>query len=234
MRLHTPVSWERTKNFGPRERILLRGGDSLSDLELLTILIGSGTRALGAAELAARLLNGAGGLRDLSTRKGNELMELKGVGPVRAARLMAVFSLARRLNAMPLWPGFKVRSSRDVFAHYSPLLRDRKREVFIVLLLDSKNRLLREERISEGSLTASIVHPREVFQAAIRESAAAILALHNHPSGDPSPSKEDYDVTRRLKDVGDLVGIGLVDHVILGEGRFISFREHKLMEWSAE
>ncbi|MHC4941487.1 MAG: RadC family protein [Planctomycetota bacterium] len=229
-----PLSWERTEKIGPREKILLHGGDSLSDAELIAILIGSGTRALGAGELAARLLKDADGLRGLSTRKGNELMDLTGMGPARAARLMAVFSLARRLNAMPLWPGFKVRSSRDVFAHYSPLLRDRKKEVFIVLLLDSKNRLLREERISEGSLTASIVHPREVFQAAIRESAAAILALHNHPSGDPSPSREDYDVTRRLKDVGDLVGIGLVDHVILGEGRFISFREHKLMDWTTE
>lgn len=232
MRMNHARKCRGTTIAGPRERILLHGGERLSDEELLTLILGCGTKTVRAADLAARIIREAGGVRGLFAREGNELMRWKGLGPAQAARLMAVCNLARRLNALPLWPGIKVESSCDVFAHYNPLLRDRKREVFIVLLLDSKNRLLREERISEGSLTASIVHPREVFQAAIRESAASILALHNHPSGDPSPSREDFDVTRRLKAVGELVGIGLLDHVILGEGRFISFREHRLIDWS--
>ncbi|MFH1999597.1 MAG: DNA repair protein RadC [Planctomycetota bacterium] len=216
---------------GLREKLLLYGEERMSEQELITLILGSGVRDFSAGRLASVLLERTGNLRTLSKWKGRELMGLKGLGPAQAARLVAVFGLARRLNSMPFHPGFKLRSSRDVFAHYHPLLRDRKKEVFIVLLLDSKNRLLKEERISEGSLTSSIVHPREVFQAAIRESAAAILALHNHPSGDPSPSQEDYDVTLRLKEVGELVGIFLLDHIILGYGRFVSFREQRLMEW---
>lgn len=222
---------ESMENIRPREKILFLGDEHLTVEELVTLVVGSGTREHDARAVASRLLQIAGGLRGLSLRRGTEVMRIKGIGPARAARLLAVFGLVRRLLAEPLKPGLKVSSSQDVFAHYHPLLRDKKREVFIIMLLDSKNRLIREERISEGSLTASIVHPREVFQAAIRESAAAILALHNHPSGDPCPSREDFDITLRLKEVGELVGIRLLDHVVLGEAGFVSFREHKLIEW---
>jgi DNA repair protein RadC len=215
----------------PREKMLIYGEDALSDRELIALIVGSGTRSMTVSSLAGKLLDEAGGLRGLANRKGREMMGFEGIGPARAARLLATFTLARRLHAIRLRPGLPLRSSRDVFEHYHPLLRDAKRETFIVLLLDSKNRVMKEERISQGSLTASIVHPREVFHAAIRESAAALLALHNHPSGDPSPSREDYEITVRLREVGELVGIRLVDHVILGEERFVSFREHGLIEW---
>jgi len=159
------------------------------------------------------------------------MMALCGIGPARAARLKAVVTLAQRLGERRLAPGMAVKSSRAVFDHFHLRLRDSKREVFLVLLLDSKHRVIREERVSEGSLTASIVHPREVFQAAISELAGAILAIHNHPSGDPTPSAEDFEITRRLKDAGDLLGIQLLDHVILGDGEFVSFREHRLLDW---
>jgi DNA repair protein RadC len=187
-----------------------------------------------ARDLAAQLLDTAGCLRRLSCRHGAEIMATKGIGPTRAARLLAAFALARRVNAVALEPGKRVRSSREVFRHYNALLRDKKKEVFMVLLLDSKNRILREERISEGSLTGAIVHPREVFQRAVRESAAAILALHNHPSGDPSPSEEDYQITLRLQEAGKVLGIHLLDHVILGESGFVSFREHRLLVWDGD
>ena len=122
-------------------------------------------------------------------------------------------------------------SSSTLVADMFSFLHHETKEHFIALHLNSKNRLLCLEIVSTGSLNASIVHPREVYKAAIRESAAAILAMHNHPSGDPSPSKEDYEVTLRLKEVGDLVGISLLDHIILGERRYVSFREHRLIAW---
>ncbi len=211
--------------------MLCYGDELLSEVDLITLILGTGTKKMDAGKLAEILLNDAGGLRGLARRKGAEVMRVHGIGPAKASRIMATFSLARRLNASRLCPGFKVSSSRDVFLHYNPLLRDTKKEVFIILLLDSKNRLIREERVSEGSLTASIVHPREVFNAAIRESAAAVLAVHNHPSGDPRPSREDHAITVRLKEVGDLVGIRLLDHVIVGEEDYVSFREHRLVVW---
>lgn len=219
---------------GPREKLMLYGTERMSEQELLALVLGRGVRNHGVHRLAAALLERTGSLHALARCRERELMRMKGLGPAQAARLTAVFSLAKRLNSLPFHPGFKLRSSHDVFAHYHPLMRDAKREVFMVLLLDSKHRIMREERISEGSLTSSIVHPREVFQAAIRESAAAILALHNHPSGDPSPSQEDYEVTARLKEVGELVGIPLLDHIIVGDGRFISFREHRLLDWNED
>jgi DNA repair protein RadC len=219
---------------GLREKILFSGDENLLDEDLVALLVGSGVKDQDARQVAIRLLKGAGGLRRLSNRRSTEIMAVEGIGPARAARLLATFGLARRLSAQALEPGQRIRSSRDIFTHYHTLFRDKKREIFMVLLLDSKNRLLGEERISEGSLNGAIVHPREVFQSAIRESAASILAIHNHPSGDPSPSEEDYRVTLRLKEAGELLGIHLLDHVILGEFGFVSFREHRLMRWEGE
>jgi DNA repair protein RadC len=225
-----PVN-DRSGALGPREKMLFIGEEALSDDDLVTLVLGPVRKGPENGRLARRLLRDTGGLRGLALRKARELMSFDGMGPASAARLLAVFSLARRLWAQRSRPGSRMNSSREVYAHYYPLLRDEKKEIFFVLLLDGKNRLLREERVSEGSLTASIVHPREVYRTAIRESAASILAMHNHPSGDPSPSREDYEVTLRLKEAGDLVGIPLLDHVILGERRYVSFREHRLINW---
>jgi len=215
----------------PRKRILAQGGTLLDDADLLTLILGQRTTLENARDVADRILSSPGGLRGFTNRSAKEMMALRGIGPSQAARLKAVVTLSQRLGERRLSPGMSVKSSRAVFDHFHLRLRDAKREVFLVLLLDSKHRIIREERVSEGSLTASIVHPREVFQAAISELAGAIVAIHNHPSGDPTPSAEDFEVTRRLKDAGELLGIQLLDHVILGDGEFVSFREHRLLEW---
>lgn len=148
---------------------------------------------------------------------------------VKAAELQAVFELARRFSTEALRQGERYTCSEDVFRHYHERLRDRKKEVFLTLLLDCKNQVIREVQVSEGSLTASIVHPREVFAPVVRESAAAVLFVHNHPSGDPTPSREDIEITSRLKEAGNLMGVKVLDHIIIGNGKYVSFVDRGLM-----
>lgn len=209
----------------PRERLSAHGEAALSSQELIALLLGTGSVRASAPELARTLLVRAGGLRGLARAGWGELMDLAGLGPVGAARLAAAFELARRLAAEPPRRGTLLECGADVHRVLAPRLRDLRREVFVLLMLDGKHRLLREERVSEGSLTSSIVHPREVFAPAIRESAAALIVAHNHPSGDPTPSREDLEVTARLAEVGELVGIRLLDHVIVGDPGYVSLRE---------
>ena len=149
-----------------------------------------------------------------------------GLGPAKAASLLAAAEIGRRLASRPLRPGDVIRSPADVHRHFHQRLRDARREHFMVLLLDGRHRVMRESRISEGTLTASLVHPREVFRAAVQAAAAAIVLVHNHPSGDPSPSPEDADVTRRLVAAGQVVGIQVLDHVIVADEGFHSFKEN--------
>jgi len=147
-----------------------------------------------------------------------------------AKRVVAAFALGRVMSECPLPRGQLLRSSHEIFEHYHPRMCLLEKEQFHIVMLDGKNRILREERISEGILTASLVHPREVFAPAIREAAAGLVLIHNHPSGDPEPSPEDREVTRRLVAVGELVGIRILDHVIVGDGRYVSFIERGLLE----
>jgi DNA repair protein RadC len=142
---------------------------------------------------------------------------------------LAVFQIARRFATKALRPGDRFTSSAEVFRHYHERLRDRRKEVFLALLLDSKNRVLREVQVSEGSLTASIVHPREVFAPVVRESAAAVLFIHNHPSGDPTPSREDLEITSRLREAGELMGVRVLDHIIIGSGDYVSLADRGLL-----
>lgn len=214
----------------PREKLLAKGPAQLSDTELLALILRSGHAASGASalDLSRHLLKRFNSLRIMASAAAAELCQVPGIGPAKAAEIMALGELARRFAATPLLPGDRFTSSRDVFAHYHERLRDRKKEVFLSLLLDSKNRLLREIQVSEGSLNASIVHPREVFQPVIRESAAAVLFVHNHPSGDPSPSREDLELTSRLRDAGALVGVRVLDHIIIGSGSYVSLADQGL------
>jgi len=155
----------------------------------------------------------------------DELVSIPGLDAARALALSAAIEIGRRIVATP-WPrGDRMRSSREVYRSLAPRLRDLRREVFLVVLLDGRNRKMDEIRVSEGSLSASIVHPREVFLPAVRFSAAAILVAHNHPSGDPRPSPEDREVTWRLAEAGDLLGIRLLDHLIVGETAYWSFAD---------
>ncbi len=215
----------------PREKLLSRGSATLSDTELLALILRSGHAGNGssALDLSRQLLNRFGSLRAMVSATATELCEEPGIGPAKAAEILALGELARRFAATPLAPGTRFTSSQQVFAHFHERLRDLKKEVFLTLMLDSKNRVLRELQISEGSLNASIVHPREVFQPVIRESAAAVLFVHNHPSGDPEPSREDLELTTRLRDAGALMGVRVLDHIIIGSGRYISLADQGLI-----
>jgi DNA repair protein RadC len=216
---HWPVT-ER-----PRERLLAKGPDALTDAQLLAILLRTGRRDSSAVQVAIEVLRRVGGLAGLAACGVEELCAIPGVGPAKAAQLKAAVEFGKRAIAVPLSTGTRLSSSHDLFKHFHPKLRDAKHELFKVVLLDAKNTVLKELTVSEGSLTLSIVHPREVFAPAVRESAAAVIFLHNHPSGDPTPSLEDRQLTDRLVEAGRLLGIRVLDHVILGERGYVSFAD---------
>ncbi|MGH0028648.1 MAG: RadC family protein [Myxococcota bacterium] len=209
----------------PRERLLRLGSTSLSDAELLALLLRTGSRGRTALEVAQRVLAERGGLAGLARSAVEELVRVPGLGPARAAGVLAAVELGRRLAGRRLPERLAVRDPGDVFRHFHPRLRDADQECFVALLLDGRHRLLREEWISRGTLTASLVHPREVFRPALRACAAALVLVHNHPSGDPTPSPEDRQVTRRLARAGELLGIQVVDHVVVAERGYASLRE---------
>jgi DNA repair protein RadC len=213
----------------PRERLYSNGPGALADAELLALQLGSGMRGRSAVDVAREVLATYGSLAEVASREVAELAEVRGIGPVKAARLVAAFELTRRLRART--PGQRVILSgpEEVYAAFAPLMEDLKREVFRIALLDAQNGLLRDRIVSEGTLSASLVHPREVFKPAILESAASVILLHNHPSGDPTPSREDIRLTRQLADCARLLDLRIHDHVIIGQGRFISFAQKGIL-----
>lgn len=213
----------------PRERLRRLGGAALSSVELLTILVGSGTRAWPADRVAREVLASYPSLRALAGRPAAELSRLTGVGEATASRIAAACELARRLQRERREPQPVLASPRAVWRHLALELRDRERERFLALCLDSRNRLVREHVVSLGSLNASIVHPREVFKPALACSAAAIVVAHNHPSGDPAPSREDREVTRVIGEAGRLLDVPLHDHVIVGADSYFSFKDAGLL-----
>lgn len=208
----------------PRERLLVHGGEPLSTEELIALVLGTGTRGRSAVEVARALLGHAGGLVDLSRASPRELAAVPGVGVARAARLVAAFHLGRRALATPgLAP--VLRQAADVFRHLQPRLRGMVQEVFWVLALDARNNVITEIEVARGSLTAVDVHPREVFRPLVRQAAAAAVVAHNHPSGNPQPSEDDLYLTRRLRRAGDLLGIPILDHVVIGAEGYVSLAE---------
>lgn len=224
-----PTMKELPETERPRERLLKEGAGSLSDAELVAILLRTGTRQESAVELAKRLLHRFGSLRELAEAGVGELKNaVAGLGDAKIAQLKAGFELARRLRRS-IGEGDVIRSSQDAFHYIAPCLDELKKENFWVILLDTKNRVIRRERISEGSLDSSIVHPREVFRPAIRESASSIICVHNHPSGDPSPSPDDIRITERLKETAELVGIKFLDHLIVGRDSYESLADRGLV-----
>ncbi len=209
----------------PRERLRDLGAGQLADAELYALVLGSGTAGRSAVRTG----------RALARRPPAELAEwplarwlhVAGIGPARAAALCAAFELGRRAAERPAGGG-AIRGPDDVHVHVRDLTRAR-REHFVVLLLNARHEMQRREVVSIGSLNASIVHPREVFLPAILHSAASVVLVHNHPSGDPEPSEEDLSITRRLVEVGDLVGIGVLDHVVVAARGLVSFRARQLL-----
>jgi DNA repair protein RadC len=222
--LHKGIGqWPATER--PRERLLTKGPEVLTDAQLLAILLRTGRRDSSAVQVAMELLHCTGGLAGLVRSGVDELCRIPGIGPAKVAQLKAACELGRRAIAVPVSTGTKISSSAELFRHFHPLLRDLKRELFKVILLDAKNTVIKETTVSEGSLTLSIVHPREVFALAVRESAAGVIFLHNHPSGDPTPSAEDRRLTDRLVTAGDVLGIRVLDHMVIGDGRYVSFAD---------
>lgn len=209
----------------PRERLLRAGPAGLADHELVAVLLGTGVPRRDALAVAARVLAASGGLAGLVRAVPARLMREPGVGPTRAARLLAAVELGRRSLAPAAAERPRLSTPAAVAAHLAPAHGAHREERFGVVLLDTKHRLIRTLVVSQGTLDASLVHPREVFRAAAEHSAAALVLFHNHPSGDPAPSVDDLQLTRRLVEAGEIMGIAVVDHVVLGEGCWHSLRE---------
>jgi len=228
-RYHTIKDWP--KDDRPREKLLNKGAQALSDTELLAIILRIGNASTGESAIDhARLLLGQfDGFRGIEEASVRELEKIKGIGPAKIAQIKACLEIARRVGNHKWEAGQPLRSSEDVFHHFRHDLEKEKREIFYVVLLNNKNKKMREVKISEGSLTASLVHPREVYNPVIRESAAAVIFVHNHPSGDPAPSQEDIEITRRLKEVGEVMGVRVLDHVVIGHDRYFSFSDRGML-----
>jgi DNA repair protein RadC len=213
---------------GPRERLLLFGEARLSDAECLALVLRIGRAGETSEQMAQRMLCRFGGLERLAAAEVREVAAVPGVGPVRAVAVGAAFGLARRLVESRIPPGATIRNGADVVRVVAESARHSRRESFFVLAVDGRHRLLSFRIVSTGSLQAAPVHPREVFGPAIREGAAAIVVAHNHPSGDPTPSAEDHAVTERLRQVGELVGIEVLDHLVVGATHYYSFADASL------
>lgn len=215
----------------PRERLIKFGGDKLSDAHLLGIVIGSGDpqSKKNAVDLSRDLLQHFGGFRQLDSASVSELCAVKGIGSAKAAQIKAALEIGKRLSAQGGGSQRAMTSSRDFVDRYGPFLSNLKKEVVKVVLLNPKLRVIKDIPISEGSLNASIVHPREVMVPAIKESAASIVLMHNHPSGDPAPSQADIEITHRVAKTGDIVGIKLIDHIIVGGNAYYSFADEGLI-----
>lgn len=213
----------------PRERMKQYGAENLSNTELLAILLRTGVRGQSVIRVAEEILQKAGSLKALLEMKLEELSAIRGVGEAKAIQIKAGLELGRRLSRQTLLDLPKIRSPKDAAEFMMDSLRYLHQEHFIALFLNTKNRVIGQETIFIGTLNSSIVHPREVFREGIRKSAASIILVHNHPSGDPQPSKEDIDVTRRLVECGRLLGIEVLDHLIIGDGTYISLKEKGYM-----
>lgn len=209
----------------PRERMIEYGADALSHAELLAILIRTGTKNQSAVQLSSQLLQQCGSLRELVDMSLEELTTIKGIGQAKALQLLAGIELGKRVARSSLGDVVTVRSPYDAAMYMMEEMRYLKKEHFVCLFLNTKNHIIGKETLSMGTLNASLVHPREVFRAAIRISSASIICMHNHPSGDPAPSPEDIQITKRLVEAGTLLGIEILDHLIIGDGTFVSLKE---------
>jgi DNA repair protein RadC len=214
----------RPRADGPRERLLRLGASALSDPELLAVLLGTGIRGQPVVELSESLLAAGGGLKALVQQDPEELCDLPGLGPARAAQLLAALELGRRAQiAQEERP--KLQTPQAIHEYLSPRLSALRREVFHVLCFNSRNVLLRDVRVAEGTMSSCPVDPREVFAAALASKATAIVLAHNHPSGDPTPSSPDVSLTLQLADGARLLGIKLLDHLVIGDGTYVSMLE---------
>ena len=219
---------EMTLEERPREKMLLNGASSLSDAELLAIIIRTGTKELNAIQLGQAIINKADNIRYLRDLTYEELQSINGIGKAKALQIKAALELANRIASYKP-PKYKIKNPWDIYKYYMESLRYQYKEIFKIVLLNTKNEIITDVDISMGTLNSSLVHPREVFREAIRRSSNKIILLHNHPSGNCEPSKEDKSITNRLKDCGELIGIEVIDHIIIGDGIYFSFKENMLI-----
>ncbi len=213
----------------PREKFERLGPAQINDAELLAILLRTGAAGKSALQVATNLLRVFETLEGLEVASLNELMSVKGIGRGKAIEIKAALEMGKRLFTRPLSRGVQITCSSDVFNAYHLRFRQSKQEEFVLLCLDSKQQVIKESSISVGTLTQCLVHPRDVFKEAIRESAHAVIFVHNHPSGDPHPSHADILLTQRLKEAGEMLSIKILDHIVIGDHRFYSFTDHKAL-----
>jgi DNA repair protein RadC len=208
----------------PRERLVKEGPETLSNQELLAIILRTGTKQESVLQLSYRIIHYFEGLRLLKDASIEELTSLNGVGTAKAVQLIAAMELGRRVSRLQLEERYTIRSPEDGANYVMEDMRFLSQEHFVCLYLNTKNQVLHRQTVFVGSLNASIVHPREVFREAFRRSAASLICFHNHPSGDPTPSREDIEVTKRLAECGKMLGIDMLDHIIIGDQKFISLK----------
>lgn len=213
----------------PRERLIRQGAASLSNQELIAILLRTGTKQESVLMLANRVLKSFDKIQDLKDVTVEEMMTVKGIGQAKAVQILASVEIGKRIYRKHSEGRYVIRSPEDAAAYLMTDMSSLLQEHFVVLFLNVKNEVLHKQTIFIGSLNASIVHPREIFREAVKRSAASIIAAHNHPSGNPTPSPEDIEVTKRLVEAGSIIGIDLLDHVIIGDHKFISLKEKGYM-----
>lgn len=199
------------------------GPDALSDAEMLAIILKTGTKGENVTDMSNRLIQKYG-IDQLSKLTLQELQEIRGLGPAKAMQIMAVFHLNRRCRLAEK-EKTPVKTARDIYEYARPLLAEKEKEHILVLYLDAKNRINKHETISIGTLNSALIHPREIFKTAIKENTNALIVAHNHPSGDPTPSKDDREITKEWHEAGELLEIEMLDHVIIGKDNYYSFKE---------
>lgn len=214
----------------PREKLILRGPQSLSDSELIAIILRTGTKGKSVVQISQEIIKKSGNLASLAVKTVSAFTKDEGIGKDKAATLAAVFEIAKRVNAQIKWfSDVKITSPEEVAKIFIPLLKDEIKEHFFVLCLNSANKIIKYENISIGNLNSSVVHPREVFKVAIDNNSANIIVLHNHPSGNLEPSNEDISITKKLVESGKILGIEIFDHIIIAGNQYLSFVEKRLI-----
>jgi len=216
-------------NERPREKLLQFGGEVLSNSELLAVILRSGNKKENVITLCSRLLSDFQGLNGLLTRAPEELMELEGIGTAKATQLLALAELCKRVKAFKSGEEHKITQPKEAADLVMESMRCLKQEYLKVIMLNTKNTVIAVRDVSVGTLNSSLVHPREVFCEPLKRNSASIIICHNHPSGDPNPSSEDINITNRLKESGKLIGVELLDHLIIGDGKYISLKEKGLL-----
>lgn len=221
-----PMIFEQMpKDLKPRERLNELGASALSNQELLAIILRTGTKDLNVLQVAMEVLALCGDLREMSAITFEELTTVKGIGPNKAIELLATIELGNRIFKSKLTKGDTVHSSQWVGQYFIDEIGSLHQENVVGLFLNTKNQIIRKEKIFKGSLNSSVAHPREIFRIGVRSSAARLIIGHNHPSGNPSPSEADIRFTQRMAEAGELIGIEVLDHIIVGDDSFISMRE---------